>query len=294
MDSNNPITPVQTVMAVIDSHVPAPADIVPYRLTLHRARGSNAAATWIGSWLPEDPTRVTKASVTLLASAIDSHTPWVVTEIEYAPHAYVFEMIPDCFGIDQTIVQRWRHVVDRIESLPLFQLMSDAFTLRTVFHHFWTCPASQAHHHAWRGGLAAHLIEMAEWVADTPGLSLTDRDIGIAYALLHDLGKLWCYGEEERAHMERLGHELIGLAKLGDVLSLLDNEWPDGAIAMRSLLSGTWKTKGQKPVLAVGKLVQAYDQRSAEADMRGRDGHRHQAWTPTPYASNVRPFPGRQ
>ncbi|MFC5490349.1 hypothetical protein ACFPK6_14105 [Dokdonella soli] len=281
-------------MAVIDSHVEAASDdLVPYRLNLYRAEGVHAAATWAGPWSLEDARRVIKAQVASLACAIDGDTPWVVTNIQYAPHTDVFDLIPDALGTDETIVQRLRQVVDRIESRPLFVLLSDAFTLRTVFHFFWTCPASRAHHHAWRGGLASHSIEMAEWVAETPGLSPTDRDIGVAYALLHDLGKLWCYDEAEGERWERLGHELIGLAKLGDALNALDTAWPDGAIAMHSLLSGLWKTKGHKPLLAVGKLVQAYDQTSAEADLRGREGHRHQAWVPTPYGDNVRVFPVR-
>ena len=46
--------------------------------------------------------------------------------------------------------------------------------------------------------------------------------------------------------------------------------WADAAIALRSLMSGQWKSKGGKPLLAVGKIVQAYDQSSAEQDLRSK------------------------
>lgn len=189
-----------------------------------------------------------------------------------------------------TIIQRLRDVVKRIESEALFEFLSNVFSLKIVYRHFWKCPASQAHHHAYLGGLAIHSIEMAERMADTPGLNSTDRDIGIVFALLHDIGKLWCYGEIEATPLDKLGHDLVGLTKLNDALDILEGNWADAAIALRSLMSGQWKSKGGKPLLAVGKIVQAYDQSSAEQDLRSRDGHRHQPWNAKPYTNNVREF----
>jgi hypothetical protein len=106
-----------------------------------------------------------------------------------------------------------------------------------------------------------------------------DRDLGIVLALLHDVGKLWCY-ESLYSHLEPLGHELVGLAKLHGPIERLAEEWPDGAVALRALLSGQWKRQGGKPLLAIGSLVRALDQTSAEADMRTRANHRHRPWVP--------------
>jgi len=73
-------------------------------------------------------------------------------------------------------------------------------------------------------------------------------------------------------------------------LDILERTWADAAIALRSLLPGQWKSRGAKPLLAVGKIVQAYDQSSAEQDLRNRKGDRHQPWNAKPYTNNVREF----
>ena len=286
MDTLNPSVETSNVCVVIDNHESTwHEDVAPYRLNILTRDAIRRAATWLSPRFEDSP-QIRKAYVTLLAAAFNDDTQWVTAEIYDAQDTIVFELIPDVFGADKTIVERLRAVVGRVEASPLFDFLSDVFSLRIVYRHFWKCPASQSHHHAYLGGLAIHSIEMAERVAETPGLNSTDRDIGIVFALLHDIGKLWCYGEIGSTPYETLGHELTGLIKLNDALNILDGKWPDFAVALRSLLSGQWKSKGAKPLLAVAKLVQAYDQSSAEQDLRNRNGHRHQPWNAKPYKNN--------
>lgn len=287
-------SPVHSLMSVVDDYMFLPdAALVPYSFKLCVADGEYTIATWQPHWPMAHDDYIDIARVTLIPCAIDRDIHWVATRIDYEPEAPIIDLIPETLGNDDTIVLRFRELVGGIDNLPLAELINRIWKLRTVFRNFWTCPASQGHHHAYRGGLASHSIAMAERVAQTPALKGTDRDIGVTYALLHDLGKLWCYGERGHEPMAQLGHELVGLARLNSALDVLHHEWPDGAVAVRSLLSGLWKTKGQKPLLAIGKLVQAYDQMSAEEDLRGRAGHRHQPWAVKTYSDNVRPFPKR-
>src|SRR3546814_3404361 len=101
-------------------------------------------------------------------------------------------------------------------------------------------PASAKHHHARPGGLAVHSLEVAEDLAGHIGLSDTERDLGVAGALLHDIGKVWSYTPDMFPNSANLamGHELIGLCRLEQNLARLEDAWPDGAYVMRCLLSG--------------------------------------------------------
>ncbi|MCK9538040.1 TraI domain-containing protein [Dokdonella sp.] len=284
--------PVHVTTGVIDRWGYTLDDgLAPIRFKLYVHDGAYAIATWCPPFVLADDLHVDPARVTLVPCRIDADTLWVATAIEFEPEAPVLDLIPEDFGADEEIVSRLRHVVDRIRHEALVRLINDIWKLRRVFHNFWTCPASQAHHHAYRGGLAAHTLEIAERVAETPSLPGSDRDLGIAYALLHDLGKLWCYGEGGFEPEAQLGHDLVTLTRLNPELDGLHRDWPEGAVALRSLISGLWKTKGRKPIMAVGKLVQAYDQMSAEEDLRRRSAHIHRAWAVQPYRDNVREFP---
>ena len=245
------------------------------------------------SWLPPTPVdadRVLKAEVCAMPLDISEGATHVVTRVLPMPGLDVFNLIPDQFGHTDDIVYRCRDVVDACTTDPLRRFLSDVFSMPAVYRPFWSCPASRSHHHAYAGGLAQHSIEMAENVRDTPRLSDLERDVGIAHALTHDVGKLWCYAPGA-SHLHVLGHELVGLAQLHNALERLALDWPDGAVALRSLLSGQWKRLGGKPLMAVGSLVRAYDQASAEGDLRPRRRHPHRPWSPsTPDEGNVLPF----
>ena len=121
-------------------------------------------------------------------------------------------------------------------------------------------------------------------------LLLHHRVVYRTSALLRDIGKIWCYGEEGFRPFQNLGHELAGLAALNGAFAKLQDQWTDGTIALRSLLAGVWKVKGGRPILAVGKIVQAFDQDSAEQELRRRKGHRHNPWTAKPCTNNAQDF----
>lgn len=245
------------------------------------------------SWLPTEPVdanRVLKAEVCAMPLDTQEGATHVVTRIVPMPDLDVFNLIPDGFGRTEDVVLRCRDVVDACRTGPLRRFLSDVFSMPEVYRDFWNCPASRSHHHAYPGGLALHSVEMAENVRDTPRLSDLERDVGIAHALTHDIGKLWCYAPGA-SHLHALGHELVGLGQLHHALERLALDWPDGAVALRSLLSGQWKRLGGKPLMAVGSLVRAYDQASAENDLRPRRRHPHQPWSPSiPDDGKVLPF----
>jgi 3'-5' exoribonuclease len=87
-------------------------------------------------------------------------------------------------------------------------------------------PAAQTLHHAYRGGFLEHVLKIAEvtsWLAGTYG---ANRDVAIAGALLHDIGKLHeldyglatSYSREGRL----VGHIAIGTRLVREAASAID------------------------------------------------------------------------
>lgn len=254
---------------------------------IHTRDESYRGVTWLPAQ-PAEPDCVQKARVTTVPVMIEGvdEPIYIVTSVEDTPDRDVFDLIPDRFGRDEGVVYRCRDAVDIIQSAALRRFMSSVFSLTPVFRYYWTCPASQRHHHSRAGGLALHSVEMAEGIVKTPHLSIVERDFGIAYALLHDVGKIWCYRTDGR-YGDPLGHEMAALNHLHAPLWRLAADWPDAAVAMRSFLSGLWKQSGHRPIMAVGRLVQALDQVSAEADLRRHPGLSRRA----PWCPDIEPWP---
>jgi 3'-5' exoribonuclease len=87
--------------------------------------------------------------------------------------------------------------------------------LEDVLVDFATWPAAQELHHAWIGGLLEHSLEVARLAeAIVNLLPVPDRDVTLAGALLHDLGKLDTYrigaAFEPTDAGRLLGHVLTG------------------------------------------------------------------------------------
>jgi 3'-5' exoribonuclease len=78
-------------------------------------------------------------------------------------------------------------------------------------------PAAKFRHHAYRGGLAEHTLEVARVAAgfaDQLCIPLR-RDIVIAGALLHDIGKCPCFEEAGPAFSATPAYDLVGHITLG-------------------------------------------------------------------------------
>jgi 3'-5' exoribonuclease len=83
----------------------------------------------------------------------------------------------------------------------------------TSYDTFFFAPAARAKHHAYRGGLAEHTLEVARYteafLAGAEGIS-ADRDIAIAGALLHDVGKAVCFAEQGFSYSQLPKYSLLG------------------------------------------------------------------------------------
>ncbi|KAF1078475.1 HD domain-containing protein [Methanogenium sp. MK-MG] len=78
---------------------------------------------------------------------------------------------------------------------------------------FFLVPAARAKHHAYRGGLAEHTLEVVRYtdafLAGAEGIS-ADRDVAVAGALLHDVGKAVCFAEQGFSFSQLPAYSLLG------------------------------------------------------------------------------------
>lgn len=87
-------------------------------------------------------------------------------------------------------------------------------------------PAAQTLHHAYRGGFLEHVLKIAEVASWLAGVYAANRDVAIAGALLHDIGKLYeldyglatSYSREGRL----VGHIAIGVRLVREAASAID------------------------------------------------------------------------
>lgn len=219
-----------------------------------------------------------------LAYLKDSHVLPLLLECSENPFLsglyYVPESTCPAGGVVAGVLKR----ISTIRTDPLRQFLVEVFQRRDIFQYFWTMPASARHHHAGPGGLAIHSLEVADDLANHRGLSEVELDVGVAGALLHDIGKVWSYTEDmfpNDAGMA-MGHELVGLCRLEPELTVLESKWPDGAYVMRSLLSGQTRMRanGSFPPSLLPR-IKACDQRSCEQDRCSTRSPGRPVWTPS-------------
>lgn len=242
------------------------------------------------TWLPmpsEVEGRVPVGEAALELSYVDGTE--LFTMLDFIPYptllALDFAVLSD--GWDATdVVGQTQWLIETIDNALLRHFVKSAFSVHEAFLWFWTCPASIAHHHAEPGGLARHSLDVATRAARAMDDDALQRDFAIAYALLHDYGKLWSYEDGHLTSIaQRLSHELIGYEKLLPLILRLRDEWLEGGLVMQSLLSGEWKRNGTPPIQAVGNVVRSLDQFSAEGAMVDHKNSRIRSWRPRRMAS---------
>lgn len=147
--------------------------------------------------------------------------------------------------------------------------------------------ASQSHHHSEAGGLLLHSVECAEWVGTMANATLNAKEtaLSITAALLHDFGKVATMGNSSH---RMVNHEILALTLLEPALLDLQKQWPQGAFALRYMLS--WLANPRKfPKLPGVLLVKAADQYSAALSARDKafqplPQHYYWASLKTPYS----------
>ena len=124
--------------------------------------------------------------------------------------------------------QMWQELeahVARVSSPAIRELLTRIITREADRFRIW--PAAQAVHHAYRGGLLEHVLKILDsviFLADAYG---ANRDVLVAGAILHDIGKLeeLSYGvtTEYSVQGNLIGHITIGAGMVRDVAREIPN-----------------------------------------------------------------------
>lgn len=193
---------------------------------------------------------------------VDIQDCWEITR----PDNDAWNLIPRRWFSQPGDAERLCYLADQIETVALRDILGAVFSDDELTWSFLTLPASHRHHHSWRGGLFCHSLECAEMVAAIPGFRRIDTELGIVAALLHDIGKIRTQGSGSLRFQQRvlLPHDIFTLEILSPHLEQLDQQWPEGGISLRYLL--TWKPGRSVPAMTMAEIIACADRVSAGQD----------------------------
>ncbi len=118
-----------------------------------------------------------------------------VATAEEAPDRLAF--LPHSFLSEQELHHRLVSMVGTVESPPLRALLENIFGDQEFLARFLQASGGKLWHHATIGGLAEHTLSLARLAdAITPLYPDLHRDLLVAGALLHDIGKVFELGAE--------------------------------------------------------------------------------------------------
>lgn len=250
-----------SAMYGVESRPDSP-DPAPTSLGLSAAVSAWPAVSWLSSDELETGERIALGYATVVDARSDGpRDPLVLVDWNPSDHIDPLDVVPLASCPADGTVAQVRDMVRAMSSVALRQFMASVFTLTDVFRWYWTCPASIAHHHRGPGGLATHSLEVAVAASSVHGLAPWQRDLVVAHALLHDIGKLWSYSEGRLTdEAERVGHEQVGYRHLAPMLVALSADNPSEGALLNALLRGDWRKNCKHPTAALGNIVRAMDQ----------------------------------
>ena len=127
---------------------------------------------------------------------------------------------------DTAIEQLWLQLMDyinQISNLKLRHTLKTLFTSIDIQDKFKYAPGGEIVHHAYRGGLLEHTLEVTEIALSIYKhyADWANKDVIIAGALLHDIGKIFEY--DQNSNKRTLSGYLIGHIVMG--MELFNKYW---------------------------------------------------------------------
>lgn len=142
----------------------------------------------------------------------------------------------------EELLAELRQLVASVTTPALRAVLLAVFGDREFMQRFKLCPAAQTYHHAYLGGLLEHTVSVASLCAMLSDLyPHADRDLLVASALLHDIGKVdeLEFGTDIRYTDEgrMIGHLLLGERRVRSAIeSLGEQVLPDLATRISHVL----------------------------------------------------------
>ncbi|MDC9725362.1 MAG: TraI domain-containing protein [Gammaproteobacteria bacterium] len=192
---------------------------------------------------------------------------------------HALQFLPySALAIPQTVMVL-RAIILQCPITALRQFINSVFSCDDIALAFFQLPASREHHHAYPGGLAEHSLEVVTIVQHSLWqVSQDEYWLTIVAALFHDIGKLKVFkrGGDKTATGFVLDHDALTLEILAEPLRTLDNIWPDGAIALRYLLTKAAKTA--RPLMPCALAIEYADKMSSAQSTKQQAFHQKPAW----------------
>ena len=211
-----------------------------------------------------------------------------IEEGEYDPALFLPVSSRSVDEIYNDILQMISGVYDE----HLRSLLETIFNNEMFKSNFLRAPAAKGWHHAYVGGLAEHIYDMARLAMKTADIYVeVDRDLLLAGVLLHDIGKiqeLSVKNHIEYSDMGRLiGHIALGLEFLGDYMRGIDRFPEETAMRLKHMiLSHHGSLENGSPVkpMTIEALLLHYID-NMDAQIKGalhvleKDTRKSESWT---------------
>ncbi|MDR3135278.1 MAG: HD domain-containing protein [Deltaproteobacteria bacterium] len=198
-------------------------------LTLSDRTGSIKAKIWDVS--PETIGLVTQGTVHLFSGFVDSYDKKPQLIIKNVLKEDVFDLndylISSIYSIEEMKADLFS-LIETIDDIDFKKLVKETLN-RPETRDFFTWPAAKAIHHAYRGGLLEHSLSVAKLAESVSSLyeGELNRDLLLAGAILHDVGKCWEFSgilaTEYTVRGRLMGHLSMGAL----FLELVADTWPD-------------------------------------------------------------------
>jgi 3'-5' exoribonuclease len=137
--------------------------------------------------------------------------------------------------------QRLLKITDSIKTGYLKRLVDDFWKDKEFVRKFKTAPAAKKMHHAYIGGLLEHTLSMVSLADKIAGhYSGVDRDLLLAGAIFHDIGKIDEYEYQVKIDYSDIGrllnHIVIGLKMVDEKISDIEQFPEDQALLLKHMI----------------------------------------------------------
>lgn len=151
------------------------------------------------------------------------------------------DFLPASEKDSDSLFQEFKRVVSTIENGYLRKLLELLLEDSSLAEEIKKTPGGKLWHHAYVGGLLAHTLKVAEICEKAASLyELVNRDLLIAGALTHDIGKIKTYSAKgffDYTDEGRLvGHIVSGIESIDQKIPMVEDFPPDLALQLKHLI----------------------------------------------------------
>ena len=228
-----------------------------------------------------------------------------VERIEPAELANLDDFVPGPRRPMDEMLEEFASLRASIQDPDLSRLISSVFDDPDTYGAFIQAPAAKVLHHACRGGLLEHTLAVSRLVLQAAELHPEmDRDLVLAVALLHDLGKIQTYDSTSFALTDAgclWSHLYISASRVERAIDSLSGFDPEMRLrVVHGLLASHGRPEHGSPVLPMTlEALAVHHADNLDATVRGAIDHfgrmenSEEAFTERSFMHDTRLFRGR-